>query len=548
MNGAARNKLLTLLWMLIAFMGMLPAHAAKSATDSLRMVIRNKEVYVAQKETRLAALKSKLSVPGLSADSIYRLNELLSDGYKKFQIDSAISYSLKGLSIARKYGWRDREIASLLQLSMLYSQSSRFREAEKLLDEQDPQQLSPELRMLYYKAASQLWSFYSVSVRHNDAPQVNLNDSLRAYQDKDSFSYRVSEALRLASTDSVASERYFADLFDTVPSGTLDYAVLAYQYAVAQHRWGNRDKAKHYYTLSAIADFTNANRTTASLQALADMLYEENHIPEAFLYIQSIVDDMMASGISFRSSDTYHFYSLLSRAFRQEEKRARTNLVIFLILLGAGAIVLMVLVGYAWHQMRRILRIKRELDKTNSELHQLNERLNSTNVSLHEKNLQLRESNSIKQHYIAQFFDICFSYINKMEQNQNMLYKLAVSKSYGELLDRVRSVAFIEEQLDDLYTRFDSVFLMLFPTFVDDFNNLLRPEERIKLKPGAGLNKELRIYALLRLGISDSSKIADFLRCSTSTVYNYRTRMRNRAINREDFEAMIMKISTTYDA
>ena len=150
---------------------------------------------------------------------------------------------------------------------------------------------------------------------------------------------------------------------------------------------------------------------------------------------------------------------------------------------------------------------------------------------------------TFEEHYIAQFFDVCFSYIHKMEKYQNMLYKIAINKCYEELIKKLKSSALIDDELDALYTRFDRVFLNLYPTFVSDFNALLKDDEKIILKQDALLNRELRIYALLRLGITDSGKIANFLRCSTSTVYNYRTKMRNKAaVDRDEFENEIMKI------
>ncbi len=148
-----------LLWMLLAFMAAPFVSPAMSTTDSLRMVIRNKDVYVAKKEARIAALKQALAAPGLSADSIYRLNERISEEYRKFQIDSAIAYSRDCIRIARKYGWKEREIASSLKLARFYTQCSCFLEAQKILDDIDPATLSSELRRLYYQAANQLCSF-----------------------------------------------------------------------------------------------------------------------------------------------------------------------------------------------------------------------------------------------------------------------------------------------------------------------------------------------------------------------------------------------------
>ena len=159
----------------------------------------------------------------------------------------------------------------------------------------------------------------------------------------------------------------------------------------------------------------------------------------------------------------------------------------------------------------------------------------------------LYENNQAKESYIAEFFDVCFHYIDKVEQMQKSLYKLAVSRSFDALTRRLQSDEMVSAETSELYRRFDSIFLKLYPTFIDDFNRLLRDEEKIKLHPGTLLTRELRIYALMRLGITDSGKIAAFLRCSTSTIYNYRTRMRKRAVDRDCFEENIMKIKAAHD-
>ena len=165
------------------------------------------------------------------------------------------------------------------------------------------------------------------------------------------------------------------------------------------------------------------------------------------------------------------------------------------------------------------------------------------NDELHEKNTQLTDSNIIKEQYIARFFDLCSMYIDKLEDYRKSLNKLAQNRQIDELYKQLKSTSMMENELDELYKNFDAIFLNLYPTFVADFNALLVEDERIVLKSEDLLNKELRIYALLRLGITDSVKIASFLRCSLSTVYNYRTKARNKAaISREDFEKMVMRI------
>jgi DNA-binding CsgD family transcriptional regulator/cell division protein FtsB len=253
--------------------------------------------------------------------------------------------------------------------------------------------------------------------------------------------------------------------------------------------------------------------------------------------------DVVSSGIHFRAMEIYKFYSIINTAYQTEEARSKSNLITFLISTSIILFLLVLLVICIYIQMRKILKIKRALVQSNEKLLRLNEKLNTMNNQLNEQNNQLSETNNIKEHYIAEFFDVCFSYISKMEKYQNVLYKYAINKYYDELIKKLKSSALIDEELNALYARFDRVFLNLYPTFVSDFNALLKEEERIVLKTDTLLNRELRIYALLRLGISDSGKIANFLRCSTSTVYNYRTKMRNKsAVDRDEFENEIMKI------
>ncbi len=308
------------------------------------------------------------------------------------------------------------------------------------------------------------------------------------------------------------------------------------------------DEEKKYLILSAIADTRNATRENASLQNLALIHYEEKKLADAFKFTQSAIDDVISSGIHFRAIEIYKFNSIINTAYQTEQARSRSNLTTFLISTSIILFLLVLLVICIYIQMKKILRIKRALAQSNQELLRLNDKLNNINNQLNDTNNQLYEISNVKEHYIAEFFDVCFSYISKMEKYQNVLYKYAINKYYDELIKKLKSSALIDEELTALYARFDKVFLGLYPTFVADFNALLKDGEQIVLKPDALLNRELRIYALLRLGITDSGKIANFLRCSTSTVYNYRTRMRNKAaVDRDEFENEIMKINSTQE-
>ncbi len=546
---------------------------SRSLADSLHRIVEHYDLFVRQKEEKISRLKQIRAALTPNSEELFRINQQLIEEYRKFQADSAIAYARQNLELSRALADKTprdanplpkndaKEITSLTELSMILSMTGRFREAESLLTDIDPASLIPGQKREYYEALKFFWEYYSISTNHDQTPPIAYKDSLLKYLPKDSYTYRVEQAVSHYPADSLRTEQEFQRLFDSIPVGTPEYAMLTNYFAWLNRGWGNRERAKQLYRLSAITDLHNATRETVSLQALASMEMEEGNLQEAYRFTSRTVDDIMLSGISFRAPEIYNFYSILSTALRDQEHKNQRSLIIFICVLGVGLIILAVLALLTYRQMKRIQLIKAELAENNRTLHQLNAQLNESNEKLNETNEKLNESNeklseqndllvesnTTKEHYITQFFDICFSYVSKMEKEQNLLYKLTVNRSFDQLTKRLQSDAVIKEEISSLYERFDAVFLRLYPSFVEAFNALLEPDERIVLKQDGILTRELRIYALLRLGIADSAKIASFLRCSMGTIYNYRTRMRNRAINRDTFEDDIMKIPAAHD-
>ena len=150
--------------------------------------------------------------------------------------------------------------------------------------------------------------------------------------------------------------------------------------------------------------------------------------------------------------------------------------------------------------------------------------------------------NKVKEEYVTRFMNLCIEYIYKMEQYRSQLNKIANKHNFKDLYEAIKSTRYINQEVSDFYNNFDEAFLHIYPNFLKDFNALLRPDAQVSPKKGERLNTELRIYALLKLGISASTKVQEFLRCSSSTVYNYRTNMRNKAINRDTFEQDVLNL------
>jgi len=193
--------------------------------------------------------------------------------------------------------------------------------------------------------------------------------------------------------------------------------------------------------------------------------------------------------------------------------------------------------------MKKGQAIGRQLKDINEELSELNRKLSSTNEELKKKNLEVAEANLIKEEYIAYFLDACSSYIVKLDDYRKMVHKKLHHNQHEALFTATRDTTLKEVEFKELYANFDRMFLNLFPDFLLHFNALLLDDEQIVIKKGEVLNTELRIYALIRLGIQDSTKIANFLGYSVNTIYNYRTKMKNKAkILRDDFEGVVRKI------
>ena len=155
----------------------------------------------------------------------------------------------------------------------------------------------------------------------------------------------------------------------------------------------------------------------------------------------------------------------------------------------------------------------------------------------------MSESNTIKEVYIGRFIELCSTYINKIDDFRKKIHKKIKDGYIKDAQLMTQSQDIMDEEFNELYANFDITFLQLFPDFVEKVNELLNKNDRFVLKKGESLNPELRIIALMRLGITDGSKISQFMRYSLTTVYNYRTKTKNRTfLPKEEFDNKILQI------
>jgi len=521
--------------------------------DLIRLIDRKQE-FMEVKEMKIRGLVQAFSQLADHDSTRYLIAKQLYQEYTPYKLDSAIVYAEYSLQLARRYGHAEWITESNLDLAALHFTAGMYIDSYNILQDISSERLPSPLRVKYYDARKRLYKFYSSANHYDDKYEAQSDlyrDSLLHELDPESTQYQIVYAEKLLDHQQLEKAKtILMRLLSQSDEENHERAILCYALATVFRQEGNIPLQRRYLIQSAIYDIKNAIKENAAMQALASLLYETEHIEEAYKCIQSSMEDAIFCNARFRAYEASQIFPIIDSAYQENEAQKKDMLTGFLLLVSVLSIFLALAIIYVYRQMKRINRVREELFEANQRLQELNARLNTTNDALHKTNLEvssinkdLAEANHIKEAYIGQFLDLCSTYIDKLEHFQTVLKKMVMGGKMDELLKRLKSRDMIEREVKELFSTFDHIFLHIYPNFVEDFNTLLMEEERFVLKNNELLNTELRIFALIRLGITDSSKIAGFLHYSTNTIYSYRTRIRNKArVPREEFDDMVMKI------
>ena len=285
----------------------------------------------------------------------------------------------------------------------------------------------------------------------------------------------------------------------------------------------------YYLAKTALLDMQMAVREYASLQKLARVMYSRGDLERAYRYLNCSMEDAVACNARLRFLEVTEYYPIIDKAYKTKEAEERAVTRKMLIIVSVLAGLLIALTAYLYYWMKKLTVMRRRLYEANRKLVSANQ--------------NLAETGKIKEVYIARYLDKCVGYLEKLEQYRRSLEKLAMASKIEELFKTIRSEQFLRDERKLFYNEFDKSFLDLFPNFIEDFNALLQEEGKIYPKSGELLNTELRIFALIRLGVTDANRIAHFLGYSLATVYNYRSKIRNKAAgDKEAFEQAVMNL------
>ncbi len=528
-------------------------------TDSLVVVLEkdmaNRETYVAAKEQRIKQLKQFLAEPGLPDAEAWNYNNRLAKEYIPYQLDAALASLGANIRLAGKMGSIPLLYEAKIQLADVMSSSGNYIEADDVLSQIDRRRLPENLLKKYYYA--QMWlnyrlRFYSpleetkkkytqLYIAYADSLVTGLEATSELYLSVAETRFREQGAFAKARE---ANQQRLA----MAKPGERNYSSIAFFLAQSYLAEKNTDQYKKYLTLSAVSDIRAAVKDNASLAALAIQLFKEGDIERAHNYINFAFEDASFYNSRLRHISISNVLPIINKAYETGIQQQKEKLQGYLIVISLLSVLLLFTVFYIVRQLKSLSRARKNLQAANDNLSELNNKLQAANTELGGLYSELSETNRVKEYYIGNLLNLCSEYLDKLDTYRKTVKKMIVGKQVAELFERTKSSQLIDEELEIFYKNFDAIFLHIYPDFVEQLNSMLIPEERIVLKKGELLTTELRIFALIRLGISDSSKIAKLLRYSVNTIYNYRVKIKNKAAeSREDFENRVMQIGSFKD-
>ena len=507
------------LWFLFFLLNSLFYLYADSENDSLLKVldkvISERLIYTQKKEAIIKELKKK-KVGLNSLEDIYNLNKEIIHQYETFVCDSAEQYIHENIDIAKIIGNKEYLLEEQLRLAFVYSLSGLFIQANDIFKSIRCADLPDHLKALY------CWNrirYYENLIKYTDdvrfsneyiAEKEAYRDTVMSILFDQSDEYRKEKAVKLQDKGSTKEALLILkEIYNKQEPASHGYAMMAMGLARAYRLTGNYILEEKFLMLAAMTDTKLAVKENEALLTLAVNLYHKGDIDRAYNYIKVALDDAIFYNSRFKNTVIARIHPIIENTYLIRLEKQKQNLRFYIFLTSLFVVALAITLYFTYKQTKIVSRAKRHLKAMNEELVGLN------------KNLD--EANLIKEKYVGYFMNQCAVYINKLDEyRKNVNRKIKT----GQIDDLYKSSSRpFEKELEELYHNFDKAFLNLYPNFVEKFNSLLKPEERYKLEKDQ-LNTELRIFALIRLGITDVGQIAVFLHYSVQTIYNYKSKVK----------------------
>ncbi len=542
--------------------------ANKVNMDSLYRVldaaIDSSSIYKKQKLDAINTLEKQYAAVRNDQDR-YQFALSLFREYIAFVNDSALNYIQVCMECAERMGRKDLQTQSELALAYQLADTGFYPEAEIHFKAISKDLLTDDMVITYLKGMNHLYGemgYYSHDKRLRDqffSKSAAFRDSLLQILSEDSYSYNALKSVELNNQGKTEEALKCSDKWMKLAKpGSRDYATMSFYRSEIFRNMGDTDMERYWLVMSALTDIRQAIMDQAALWSLANSLMnEEGDLDRAYKYMDFSWECISYFSTHMRSWLVTPILTRINDKYKQNLHQAYTNLIWTIVAISFLLIGLLMLLFYVSKKRRQLSVIRNELKNANDELGQLNYQLSAKNHDLSEANqklsnineqlrqaiIHLNDSNRVKDEYIGKFLSVCSDYIDKLDNYRIKVNRKLKAGQQADVLRMTSSEQLKEDELKELFDHFDDIFLRLFPTFIDDFNALLKPGEEIVPTEKNHLNTDLRIFALIRLGIEESSKIAEFLRYSPNSIYAYRARIKNKAIgNRDEFEKLVKEI------
>ena len=522
--------------------------------DSLDRTLALRDLYAQKREARISTLKLLSRKTFLTETQQFDINEQIASEYKAYICDSVLHYLDINLDIAQKQNDILKVIQTKLQLAHTLSLSGMYLEAVDILNSINRTTVGKDLLQKYYYEKYSAYNELFQYTRYRRAKMIyeaNANlyrDSITLMADHNSEVYLLTQEGRMRL------KGYYDEAFRindqrlaNVSVNAPDYAIVTFYRALICQSMGDMEGYKKYLILSAMTDIRCAIKDNTSLRLLANQLFYEGDINRASHYIQCCMEDARFYNAKLRSVQLSSTLPIITQAFQNKSTLQINHLKLLLVIISFLLVILMGAVLYVFKQKRKLEESRNNLQTINTQLNQLTTDLDQMNQQLQKVNQEVIEANYIKENYIAHFLSMSSTYLSRIEGLSRAIKKKA-REGNSALGDLTRSGSMTDNELSEFYENFDHSFLTIYPTFIEEFNKLLTEEGQIIPESNGDkkvLNSELRVFALIRLGIQDSTTIAKMLRYSVNTIYNVKAQVKNKAkVSRQDFESLVRRIGS----
>ena len=529
--------------------------SAGSKTQQLRQKLDNlleqRNALIDNKNKDINRLKKNLTT---SENTLKRLQtyEQLFEEYYVFQFDSAMTYLNKGIKLAKEtqntYYYNSNTIskAELLSIGGLYN------EAIHEIEQVDTTVLDKAQHFEYYFSLFRIhtyWADFCNDKTYTPTHRLKAQEYLKKAmpfcdETAKTYEYYLGEYAVFVLNNPQAARAHYVKAIKQLPQNSRFYAMSCFALSGSYGNEGNTEKQEEFLLLSSIADIENCTMENFALQNLAMYIFEHNkdELDLAQQYIQTALEDAHFYNNRLRiieiSSKLPVIVSSYQQTLNQRNKVQMTAIIAISLLL----LFLLSAVFYIVKQTKRLSLQQQELQKNNNQLSELNRQQKELNTQLHDLNALLVDTNRKRERLAKLYIDLCAKYIARLKKQQTLVKRKIKANQITELLSQLSSERLSEEDAATFLSRFDKAFLDLYPDFTEELNSLLLPEGQIQNKSTDELTTEQRIMALIRLGVKESAEIADLLFYSPQTIYNYRSVLKGKAINKETFEEEVMKL------